>query len=250
MIEGFIGRPGAGKTYTMTRRLLKIAERRPVFSNYAIDHPNVTVFEPQDLMRLPSGVIALDEAHLYFPARGSLRLPMSWLTMLSQTRKMGWDLMYTSQHEARVDRALRDITNVMWWCKAWGFSGNHPWFFAARGYEPEYFRKTKKAMVRSMSFFDSRVANAYDTYAFIQEADHLRDADVYRQGVSDVQGTDDRLSVRAAVQHEPRSRGRQRSASHEPRSDRPGDDALSGAGVLAWQEVLSGVSDGDRNGDS
>lgn len=181
MIEGYIGRPGSGKTYALTRRLLKIADRgRPVFANYRIDHPNCHYFQPAELAELPPGVVALDEAHLYFPARGALKLPMSWLQLMSQTRKRGWDLMYTSQHENRLDRVIRDITNIMWLCRAYGAgSDGVPWLFSAHGYEPEYFRKPGKAMMRWFGRFDKRIAAAYDTYEEIQIADHLKGPDEY-----------------------------------------------------------------------
>lgn len=185
MIEGYIGRPGSGKTYALTRRLLRIADKgRPVYANYHIEHENVHVFEPADLMDLPPGVVALDEAHLYFPARGSLKLPMSWLAMMSQTRKRGWDILWTAQHENRIDRVVRDITNLMWHCQAWGLSREKPSLFIARAYEPEDFRKTGKVLNRWIGRFDQKVADAYDTFEQITEADHLRERDVYRTALA------------------------------------------------------------------
>ncbi|WP_159449178.1 zonular occludens toxin domain-containing protein [Demequina sp. NBRC 110055] len=249
MIEGYVGRPGSGKTYTLTKRVLKIANKRPVFSNYPIDHPNVTVFEPKDLMRLPSGVIVLDEAHLYFPARGALKLPMSWLTMLSQTRKMGWDLIWSTQHERRIDAVVRDVTNLMWWCKTYGL-GEKPWLFTARAYEPEYFRKPKMAMLRSYHRFDQKVADAYDTYGFVQEADHLRTVDAYRkegEGVSDVRGSSGGGDRRG-------DGSRDGGGAIERAATDGGIDGASGgadrwARVLAGTEVRSGGSDSEGDSD-
>lgn len=250
MIEGYVGRPGSGKTYTITKRVMKIAKTRPVFSNFEIDVPNVTVFEPKDLMRLPSGVIVLDEAHLYFPARGALKLPMSWLTMLSQTRKMGWDLIWSTQHERRIDAVVRDVTNLMWWCKTYGL-GEKPWLFTARAYEPEYFRKPKMAMLRSMHRFDQRVADAYDTYGFVQEADHLRTGDAYReggQGVSDLRDSGGGGDRRSDVSRAGGGAGERSTVGGGGHGDGRGADLF--VGVLAGSEVRGRGGDGERDGGS
>lgn len=254
MIEGYIGRPGAGKTYSLTRRLLKIADSgRHVYSNYSIDHPNVTLFNPLEFADLPPGVIALDEAHLYFPARGALKLPMSWLTLMSQTRKRGWDIFYTTQHENRLDRVIRDITNVMWLSQCYAF-GETPWLFAARGYEPEYFRKPKRVVGRWYGRFDKKVAAAYDTYETIQEAEHLKADDVYRVAQRKAAGN---VQVRdggsgfdfrgGSIPGNDRGDGLgARAEGHGRGAGLPG----FGDGVLPWAEVFAGggYSDGEREG--
>lgn len=180
MIEGFIGRPGSGKTMTLTRRAIREARRgRQVFANYVIDEPNCWRFRPVDLMDLPPGVIVIDEAHLWFPARMALKLPPEWLAMLSQTRKNGWDMLWAAQHENRVDRVLRDVSNWLWLCDSWWQRDGHPWFFVSKQYEPEQFRKPKKWLARRVEVFDQRIASAYDTYARLDVADHAKSDGVY-----------------------------------------------------------------------
>lgn len=180
-IEGYIGRPGAGKTYVLTERVLKEADRdRLVFTNYAVAHPNVYLFQPDQLMDLPPGLVVIDEAHLWFPARMSLKLPMSWLAGMSQTRKKGWDLLWSAQHESRVDRAVRDVTSWMHLSGAWLSWNQHPVIFSRSTWEPEYFRRADKRMGRSWSVFSQRVARAYDTHESITQAEHTRtENDVY-----------------------------------------------------------------------
>lgn len=181
MIEGLIGRPGSGKSYELTRRILAEANRdRLVFANYAVDHPNVFTFTPDQLMDLPPGLVAIDEAHLWFPARMALRLPMSWLAGMSQTRKAGWDLLWAAQHESRVDRVVRDVTSWMHLCSAYFSSNGHPVVFMARTWEPEFFRRPDKSMGRSVNFFSQRVADAYNTHESLTQAEHTVDKkDVY-----------------------------------------------------------------------
>jgi zona occludens toxin (predicted ATPase) len=196
MIEALIGRPGSGKSFELTARVLEAADRdRLVFTNYAVAHPNVYQFTPDQLMDLPPGLIVIDEAHLWFPARMSLKLPMSWLAGMSQTRKKGWDLLLAAQHETRLDRAVRDVCSWMWLCSAWGDWNGHPMLFTASSWEPEFFRRPQKRMTRRMRWFSSRVAQAYDTFESLTQADHTIDAkDPYakaqsKRGGSVLEGT-------------------------------------------------------------
>jgi hypothetical protein len=169
----------------MTERLLREADKRPVFANYPIDHPNIELFGPDELMHLPPGLIGLDEAHVYLPARGAMRLPMSWLAMLSQTRKNGWDLMWSTQHENRVDRVLRDVTNWLWLCSIrkmpWDDRSRPPRAFVARCYDPDNFRKPAGYQYPVVRRYKRSVSEAYDTFGKIQEARHLMGNDAYRK---------------------------------------------------------------------
>ncbi len=183
MISGYIGRPGSGKTYTLTELVLRAANSgRDVFTNYPVVHPNVWQFGPRQLLDLPPGLVVIDEAHLWFASRQSLRLPISWLQGMSQTRKKGWDLLWSTQHESRVDRVIRDVTSWMWLCTAWFNWGGHPMIFRAQSWEPEFFRNPdpKRRGLSTTRFFSSRVAAAYNTMGSVEGAEHLRSAtDVY-----------------------------------------------------------------------
>lgn len=183
MIEGYIGRPGSGKSYTLTERAIREAKRgRQVFANYPINFENCWTFSPEQLLDLPPGVIVIDEAHLWFPARMSLKLPPSWLAMLSQTRKNGWDLLWCAQHEARVDRIIRDISSWQWLCTAWFSHNGHPLFFKSVSYEPEFFRRPDRRMTTNVRMFSQEVATAYDTFERLATAQHLNDEkDAYAQ---------------------------------------------------------------------
>lgn len=180
MIEGWIGRPGSGKTYTLTERALRTAARgRPVFTNY--DVRGCYRFGPKDLLDLPPGLIVIDEAHLWLPARGAMQLPMSWLAELSQTRKNGWDLLWAAQHETRVDRVLRDVTSWMYLSKAWfPTPAGRPRLFSVSCWEPEEFRAKGKVQTKTWRRFSYKVANSYNTLGKIEQAEHTRQkADVY-----------------------------------------------------------------------
>lgn len=190
-IEGYVGRPGSGKSYSLTARVLEEADRgRTCFTNYGVRHPNVYLFGPNELLDLPPGLVVIDEAHLWFPSRMSLKLPMSWLKGMSQTRKKGWDLVWCAQHPRRIDSAIRDVTDWMWLCSAWLKMGDHPLLFKSVSYEPETFRAPKAAQVTKWRTFSKRVAAAYDTHEELGQADHTVQAgDPYaRRGGSMLDG--------------------------------------------------------------
>lgn len=173
MIEGWIGRPGSGKTYTLTARALSERARgREVFANYPID--GCWTFGADDLLDLPPGLIVIDEAHLWFPARKAMALPPSWLAMLSQTRKNGWDLIWSAQHETRVDRIVRDISNWMWLTTAWFGPKGRPRMFKTECFEPESFRKPGKAVEVKWYPRTNKVCRSYDTMVRLEGAEHAR----------------------------------------------------------------------------
>lgn len=176
MIEGFIGRPGSGKSYFLTQKALREADRdRLVFTNWGVTHPNVYFFTPDQLLDLPPGLVMIDEAHLWFPARGSLKLPMSWLGGMSQTRKKGWDLIWATQHENRVDAVVKDVTAWFWKCEILWSSGGNPKVFKRTCWEPEVFRRKGKQTTFELSLFRQRVADAYATHETLIQAGHTVD---------------------------------------------------------------------------
>lgn len=181
MIEGYVGKPGAGKTYAMTARALReLKAGHRVFANYHIE--GAESFAPEDLLDLPPGFIVLDEAHLWLSSRSFHKLPHSWLVKLSQTRKSGWHLLWSAQHPSRADKALRDVTHLLHWCHSWPnalISGKRPRYIWANCYEPfgkvmEHDPRDRDLMFRRETFrFSMKVANAYDTFESIVAASHL-----------------------------------------------------------------------------
>lgn len=175
MIEGIFGRPGRGKTYEAVRRLLLEADSgRQCFSVTPINHPNVEHITYDDLVDpyLPPGLILLDEVHLKLPAGSpaTVKLDEDWYAKLSQTRKDGHDLLYTSQHEGKVLKQLRDNTDYGWACEAWGNWRGHPMAFSASCWEMRKFPTRKGRPVdRYLHRFSMRVARAYDTRFAIRE---------------------------------------------------------------------------------
>lgn len=171
-----MGRPGSGKSYGLTERALReVRKGRDVFTNFPVK--GCWLFGPEDLFELPPGLVIIDEAHLWFPARMALKLPPSWLAGLSQTRKNGWDLIWAAQHENRVDRVVRDVTSWMWLHSAWFEWDGHPVLFRSQSWEPEFFRNPARKQTTTWRVFDKRVADAYNTHERLVVAAHAQSKD-------------------------------------------------------------------------
>lgn len=170
MIEGIVGLPGAGKTYEAVRRLMVHADRgRQCYSTTPINHPNVEWINRNEVTdpNLPPGLMLLDEVHLWIGSMDFRNLDPAWYEKLSQTRKDGHDVIWTSQHESKVLKQLRDNTNYIWVCNAWVQLGSHPWLFSARQWEAHEVRRGKP-LARYFHPFEKYVADAYQTAFAIQ----------------------------------------------------------------------------------
>lgn len=170
MIEGIFGLPGKGKTYEAVRRIINAADGgRQCYSVTPINHENVMLIEYDDIVDpfLPPGLILLDEVHLVLSAEAGRKLTPAWYEKLSQTRKDGHDLLYTSQHESKVLKQLRDNTNYGWICKKYDFGMTQ--YFAAKCYEMHNLRRGKPED-RYIHRASRRVYKAYDTRYAIRAA--------------------------------------------------------------------------------
>lgn len=170
-ITGIFGLPGQGKTYEGVRLLLKAAnEGRQCYSVTPINHPNVMQIEYDDVVDpwLPPGLIFLDEVHLVLSYTVWTRLDPAWFEKLSQTRKDGHDLIYTSQHHSKVLKQLRDNTNWGWQTKAWGpQDAPRPLGFSASCWEMVNFQRGKPKD-HYFHFYRKAIARAYQTTYAIQ----------------------------------------------------------------------------------
>lgn len=173
-ISGIFGRPGQGKTYEGVRRVLAEANKgRQCYSVTPINHPNVMQIEYDDVTDpwLPPGLIFLDEVHLVLSYTVWTRLDPAWFEKLSQTRKDGHDLLYTSQHHGKVLKQLRDNTNWGWKTRSWGSDGmKRPIGFSASCWDMETYGRGKPAD-HYFHFFRKHVAAAYQTTYAIKAAE-------------------------------------------------------------------------------
>lgn len=180
MIEGVVGLMGQGKTYYATREALKARDSgREVYANYYIEGCHYWSKWSQ-VYDIRSGLIIIDEANLVCPSRFWQKVDPRLLYWWSQSRKLGLDILWTAQHEARVDTALREITYRVWRSRRVGR------LFVWTAYVPEELRKEKRrAMDRRVGLRRKTVSDAYDTFQLIDLGEQILDGVTeYRDAVA------------------------------------------------------------------
>lgn len=92
-----------------------------VFANYPL-HCARRLESWSDVFALEHGIAVLDELHVEIDSRQFGR-NVEFTSFLLQTRKVGLDLLYTSQNINQVDMRLRNITDVLALCERIGLPG-------------------------------------------------------------------------------------------------------------------------------
>lgn len=190
-VTGIVGRMGSGKSYMAVR----MAERRMRTGSRVVTNFSMKLVCPdgkhrrrhcpcklaeqwrqwhgwEDFIGLEDAVVIIDEAHLMAPSLDPRCIPEVAKWKLSMARKYKLDLYWITQHEDRVTRTLRDLTNEIYVCSAW-FGGL---VFAAKGYEASQVRKGGRHAVRKMYRFKLATARLYDTLE-IMAPDRMVDRD-------------------------------------------------------------------------
>jgi len=122
MLVAICGGLGAGKTLLMTRYAYKeFMKGKQIFSNYnlkfkhkKIDLISLLEHKPE----LENSGIFMDEVYIYLDSRLSMSKRNRMLSyFIFQTRKLGVTLYFTSQHIGQVDVRLRNLLDILCFCK-------------------------------------------------------------------------------------------------------------------------------------
>lgn len=122
MIIGFIGPKGSGKTLGMTERLSKYSRKgHTILTNYSPVFSDGEI-EPEDIMGMSDGLqdcaMGIDEMHVWLDSRLSgTKRNVICSYFITQTRKRGIHLFYTSQVVHQVEKRVRDNTDTMVFAK-------------------------------------------------------------------------------------------------------------------------------------
>lgn len=123
MINLLTGRPGNGKTYVLAAKCKDWLDRGiDVYSNFKLDYEGRNLHywsKPQDLLGLDKGIVAMDEAHVYFNSRDWANFDKDLQRKFQQHRKDGLHIWGTVQHEARIDVIIRELVNAYYQCTKW-----------------------------------------------------------------------------------------------------------------------------------
>lgn len=155
MIEAFLGLPGQGKTYLMTRLALKHMRKGiPVYANYPLEGA-IRYNQIEELFEIREATVLIDEAGLVAPAGFWNKIPFDVMAHWRQHRHKRINVWYTAQDLADVAVPLRRVTQfanevkklgpIIWW----------------KCFNP----RTKEKFGGGFTIFDLEVAKKYDSYA-------------------------------------------------------------------------------------
>lgn len=209
-VIGVVGRMGSGKSYFAVRMAHnRMRAGAQVVTNFSMTLPAELAGKWrqfngwEQFAELEDCVVIIDEAHLYAPSSQHLHFPMIARFKLAQARKFGLDVYWISQHEDRVNRTLRDLTNMIYVCRSF-FDGK---YFSANGYEPEKLRRKDEHIDRRGYRFDASIANLYDTLEILDVDEHVA------QGMAGARKIGQARNAKRAADREHRSGARSATAA-------------------------------------
>lgn len=165
MIEGFVGLPGQGKTYLMTKLALKHMKKGvPVYANFNLEGAHKWS-QVEELFDVKEATILIDEAGLVAPAGFWKAIPFEVMAHWRQHRHKRINVFFTAQDLADIAVPLRRVTQYVNEVKKLGpliyWSCRNP--------------RTKEKYGGGFTIFDMEVAKKYNSYGEnVAKQDYLK----------------------------------------------------------------------------
>lgn len=165
-VTAYVGLPGSGKSYGLVQRAYREFQKdnpRPVFVNAGFNVRGAYSFRSFDeFLEIPDGAIVLwDELPLYVSSRRWQDFPDGLLYRLTQIRKDGLELHYSTIDWGMVDKNVRNITFWVWECEQ-----RSARMLKRRKFPPEH-RRRKDERPRRTEYvrLNEDVLALYDSYS-------------------------------------------------------------------------------------
>jgi hypothetical protein len=201
VIEGFIGLIGHGKTMLAVDHCISLARRRGAvlaanikvtdgdldFVQLSVGNDGLDLDELRELMELCRWggrglVLLIDEVGIIMPARFWQSFPIDLMFVLSQSRKLGVDMVYTSQDVEQVDAFLRRLTQWVFKLRCYPAPsitrrerGKRPLFFVREQWRPSSIDKKDKRLGRTFIRYRREREDRYDTDELVRPPERLRE---------------------------------------------------------------------------
>lgn len=201
MIVGKVGGVGHGKTMRAVVDAVELARIRGAVlaSNIAITAPGLPAGFVQlamsssgldgldelvaDARREGRGlVLVVDEVHMIWGAREWSEMTKVTRYRLTQSRKLGVDVIWTAQFTDQVEKNVRELTDSVEFLRAWPAptitrreSGKRPLFFLASTYRPGTEGNVKKRLGRSWYRYRRQHETWYDTDELVLPLEPVKD---------------------------------------------------------------------------
>lgn len=168
MIEAYTGYPGAGKTMALTWRAVRdMRKGYKVFTSYPVKGAYRLTFD--DLINYtfpPGSTLIIDESGRWFNSRNWSKLPAEVFDLFTLHRHMKLDLIVGVQNFNRIDVALREVIELVWWARnIWIL----PFFMYDGYYDVEQLGMKGEYQKRHYIWRWTRSRKYYDTHIMSKE---------------------------------------------------------------------------------
>lgn len=163
MIQALTGMPGSGKSFALTKIAYnEIKKGRNVYANFYIKGAKKITFEDICTYSFPQdSVVIVDEAGRWFNSRNWKSLPSDVFDLFTMHRHMKMDLYVGVQNFNRIDLALREVIELVWW--AWNLPFL-PYFIHYGYYDLEKVGAMKEHDKLKLIWKSRKIRNLYDTH--------------------------------------------------------------------------------------
>lgn len=164
MIEAVTGYPGSGKSFYLTyRAFMALKKKKLVFSSFYIKGAYRLTFEDLVLYTFPKGsTVIIDESGRWFNARKWASLPSEVFDLFTLHRHMELDMLVAVQNFQRIDIALREVIELVWWARNYWFL---PVFVYDGYYDVDKLGMKGEANTKTYVNRWTKARKLYDTHA-------------------------------------------------------------------------------------
>jgi hypothetical protein len=163
-IQCVVGYQGTGKSFWLTFKGWKAMQKKnKVFSSYPLKGAYKVTF--QDLIDFtfpPGSTIIIDECGRWFNSRNWSKLPQDVFDLFTLQRHLQLDLMVGVQNFNRIDVALREVIEYVWWARNYVFL---PFIIYEMYHEVEHLGLKTEVKKRALIWKWSRCRSLYNTHA-------------------------------------------------------------------------------------
>jgi len=177
----YTGRPGTGKTYNLTRDVIKaLNSGELIYCNYKINwegyegkkwnwkklkfeivkYPKSNLkywSKLHELFSVTNGIIVMDEAHIYMRSRNWEKLPEEMERKLAQHRKDGLHIWGTVQAVERIDKIFRELVDY------WYVFENNIFWFTRWEFDIDQDKMKRFPLSKRFILKDKKIYAMYDT---------------------------------------------------------------------------------------
>jgi hypothetical protein len=160
---------GGGKTLYAVKEAVRYMQKGwYVFTNFPLRYATIISYPAFVNYNFPkNSLIVIDEANIWFNSREWKKLTLNAMLKFTQSRKLGYDIIYTTQRPEAVDVQLRDITTIFCKVEGWFILSLLKWHSKANFSDNEK-RKYDLGITPFFPKLYTHLFKLYDTYALVR----------------------------------------------------------------------------------